>query len=155
VPASDYRVVLDTNILVRAFINPNSSSGQILFLCEARQVIPLLSHDVLREYCAILKHPAIVERYPQLERPEIEFSLERLTYVSDFYRDTKAKFQFERDPKDAPLIELAIAGRATHLISVDQDLLSLPKGRDDAARRFRQRLPRVQVMKPADFLRGR
>ena len=152
-PPNAYRVVLDTNIVVRAFINPKSSSGQVLFACESRRFVPLLSHEVLREYRAIIRHPAIVGRYPQLERPDVEVSLERLMYVSDFYRDTKVKFLFERDPKDAPLIELAISGRATHLVSVDQDLLSLPKGRDDASKRFRQRLPHTLIVKPEDFLR--
>jgi len=152
VPPNAHRVVLDTNIIVRAFINPNSSAGRVLLDCEERHAIPLLSAEVLREYRTIVKHPVIVARYPQLERPEVGISLERLLYVSDFYRNIKVRFEFERDPKDAPLIELAIAGRATHLISVDNDLLTLPKGRDDAAKRFRQRLPDTSIVTPEQFL---
>lgn len=152
-PQSRHRAVLDTNIVVRGFINPQSSSGRILRGCEDRRVLPLLSGEVLSEYRSTLRHPSIVERYPQLTRPEIDVSLERLLYVSDFYRQTNVRFAFPRDPKDAPLVELAIAGRATHLISVDNDLLALVKGRDDASRRFRQRLPGISVLKPEDYLR--
>jgi predicted nucleic acid-binding protein len=84
---------------------------------------------------------------------EIDISLERLLYVSDFYRHTKAKFHLPRDPKDAAFVELAIAGQATHIITVDHDLLTLSNGRDDAGKRFRQRLPHTSLLKPEDYLR--
>jgi len=153
VPPNAYRVVLDTNIVVRALINPKSISGRILYRCESREFIPLLSHELLSEYRAILKRPVLVDRYPQLKRPEIDVALERLMYVSDFYRRFNVRFVFDRDPKDAPLVELAIVGHATHIVTGDPDLLSLPQGRDDAARRFRHRLPHTQIVKPEDFLR--
>ena len=47
---SDHRVVLDTNILVRAFINLTSNSGRIVKSCERRAVVPLLRGPVLGEY---------------------------------------------------------------------------------------------------------
>ncbi len=147
-----FRLVLDTNVVVRAFINPRSDSGRLLGLCERRSVIPLLSRAVLKEYRYILSMPQLLERYPQLDRPEIAIALERLTYISDFYRTVRPKFEYPRDPKDVHLIELAIAGKASHIISTDDDLLSLKSGRSEAARRFRQRLPRIQVQSAYDFL---
>jgi putative PIN family toxin of toxin-antitoxin system len=152
VPPTSFRLVLDTNILVRAFINPSSDSGRILRACEARLLVPLLSSAVLREYREILGRPQLCLRYPQLNRPEIAVALERLIYVGDHYRRVRVKFDYPRDPKDTHLIELAIAGAATHLISTDDDLLSLPHARTDAGKRFRQRLPNISVAKPDDFL---
>lgn len=64
------------------------------------------------------------------------------------------EFVFPRDPKDAALIELAIAGRASHIISTDDDLLALMKGLDDAAKRFRQRLPNASIVTPEEFARS-
>ena len=151
-PPSDYRVVLDTNILVRAFINIRSDSGRILKACEQRRVVPLLSDPVLDEYRFILRHPNLLSRYPQLDQPTVAVALERLAYVSDVYRRVRTRFPYPRDPKDSHLIELAIAGGATHLISTDEDLLTLPRGRDDAAKRFRQRLPNVVVVQPGEFI---
>ena len=147
------RVVLDTNIVVRGFINPRSSSGRILFACEQRRVVPLMSGELLGEYRATLGHPAILERYPRLNRPEITAAIERLVYVSDLYRRTGVKFALPRDPKDAPVIELAIAGQASHIITTDNDLLALAKGHDDTARRFRQRLPHTSILTPEQYLR--
>ncbi len=50
-------------------------------------------------------------------------------------------------------IELAIAAKATDIVSSDKDLLSLPTGRDDAAKRFRQRLRGLRVLQPGQFVR--
>lgn len=152
-PPNDLRVVLDTNILVRAFINLGSNAGRIVRACEQRRVVVLLSKAVLDEYRYVLREPYVLSRYPQLDRPEIGVALERLRYVGDMYRRVRARFPYPRDPKDSHLIELAITGGATHLITTDNDLLTLPAGRDDAAKRFRQRLPHLTSLKPDAFVR--
>ena len=50
-----YRLVLDTNTVVRAFINVHSFSGQILKWRESRRVIPLFSPIVPAEYRAVFQ----------------------------------------------------------------------------------------------------
>lgn len=147
------RVVLDTNILVRAFINLNSDSGRILKACEHRRVVPVLSKAVLDEYRFVLRDSKLLVRFPQLSEPTIAVALERLRYIGDMYRRVRTRFAYPRDPKDSHLIELAIAGGATHLISTDDDLLALNRGQDEAAKRFRQRLPNAEVVKPEEFVR--
>jgi putative PIN family toxin of toxin-antitoxin system len=151
VAATSYRIILDTNIVVRGFINLQSASGQILMACQRRQVIPLLSRAVLSEFRSVLRRPAILERYPELDHPHIGDAIERLLYVSEFHRRVGVHFRFPRDPKDSSFLELAIAASATHLITTDQDMLSLVSGRDDASKRFRQRTA-TRVQSPEDFL---
>ena len=146
------RLVLDTNILLRGLINAGSASGRVLDACDRRRVLMLLSRPLLAEYRAVLRYPAIVERYPELTTPKVEIVLRRLQYIGEVLRAVKVRFDYPRDPKDSKVIELAIAGRATHIVSADNDLLSLPQGRGDAARRFRQRLPATEVLGPDDFL---
>jgi putative PIN family toxin of toxin-antitoxin system len=152
-PPTPYRVVLDTNILVRGFINVESASGRILKACQQRRVVPLLSRALLHEYCEILGDPDLRDRYPVLEEPDVAVALKRLNYVSDWFPSVSARFHYLRDPKDSPLIELAIVGDGTHLISMDRDLLALPAGRDEAAKRFRQRLPHLAVLTAFDFVK--
>jgi uncharacterized protein len=147
-----YRAVLDTNVIVRALINARSASGRVLKACENRVVIPLLSKPVLAEYRAILTQPRIVDRYPELNERSVRAALERLSYVGDLVRRVAARFDFARDPKDAKFIELAITARATHLITTDDDLLRLTDGRDEASKRFRQRLPSIEVLHPEEFI---
>ena len=149
--STDFRLILDTNIVVRGFINLQSSSGQILRACQRRQVIPLLSRAILSEYRSILRRPAILDKYPELEDPRIGEAIERLLYVSEFHRRIATHFSFPRDPKDSPFLELAIAASATYLITTDKDMLSLVGGRDDASKRFRQRTA-TRVLRPEDFI---
>jgi predicted nucleic acid-binding protein len=75
-----------------------------------------------------------------------------LRYIGDEYRTIRVRFEFQRDPRDAIFIELAIAGEATHLITMDPDLLSLPTARTDAGKRFRQRLGGLTVQTPQTFI---
>ena len=150
---SPYRVVLDTNVVLRGLLNMSSASGRILDACDRRRVVVLLSKPLLAEYRAVLTDLHIVARYPELTVKTVDIALRRLRYVGDTLRSINVRFQLERDPKDEMLIELALSGHATHLISYDRDILSLRTGHGDAARHLRQRLPRFQIAYPSDFLR--
>jgi putative PIN family toxin of toxin-antitoxin system len=145
------RVVLDTNILLRGLINSRSTSGRIVHACDAREFILLLSKPVLAEYRQVLHHPSIVKRYPELAPEKVALALRRLRYVADEQSSIRVSFDFPRDPKDARFIELAIAGRATHLVTADDDLLSLATSHSEAAKRFRQRTQSMSVIEPAVF----
>ena len=152
-PTWPVRTVLDTNVMVRGISHASSPSGRVLALCDRRMTVPLISGVVLAEYRMVLGDPKIVARYPEITNMKVETVLARLQYVGDIFRETRVRFTFPRDPKDAKFIELAIAGGATAIVTCDQDLLELPAGRDDAAKRFRQRLPTTQIMRPEDFVR--
>jgi predicted nucleic acid-binding protein len=66
-----FRVVLDTNVLVRPFIDLRSASGLILHACEERILVPLLCKPVIAEHKYILASRELVERYPQLQPRKI------------------------------------------------------------------------------------
>ena len=80
----------------------------------------------MSEYRAVLLNPAILARFSNLTPRRVAFALHRLRYVADEYRTIRVNFEFPRDPRDAMFIELAIAGSATHIVTLDPDLLSLP-----------------------------
>ncbi len=149
---SRIRAVLDTNVLLRGLLNTKSASGRILEEVEKREVILLLSRPVVGEYRAVLSDPVVVDRFPELKLERVEIALRRFRYFGEYRRSVRARFDFPRDPRDEKLIELAIAAKATDIISLDKDLLSLPGGHGDAAKRLRQRLPGVMVLTPMEFL---
>jgi predicted nucleic acid-binding protein len=68
--------------------------------------------------------------------------------------DKSIVFEFRRDPRDEKFLELAISLKATHILSSDKDLLSLPRERSEAGRRFRQRLPALCVSEAGEFIQG-
>jgi putative PIN family toxin of toxin-antitoxin system len=129
-------------------VNARSASGKILAACDERQLLPVLTKPLLAEYRYILGDPEIVTRYPVLEERKVKLVIVRLTYIGEMIRSVRKRFNFPRDPKDAKLIEAAIAGKADFLVTRDADLLDLPTGRDEAAKRFRQRLPMTEVLPP-------
>ena len=151
-PASLLRLVLDNNVVLRGLLNRRSASGRILEAFDRRRLYILLSKPVLDEYRAVLTDPDIVERFPELTPKRVEVAIRRLQYFSHYLRTVRARFGFPRDPRDEMLIELAIAGKATDIVTSDKDLLSLRAGHGDAHKRLRQRLPGVRILSPAEFL---
>ena len=148
-------VVLDSNTILRGLSNPASASGDVIRLCDSRGVIVLFSKPVLAEYREFLADSAIRNHFPTIDTDVAVKALRRLNYVGEVCEVGSIHFEFDRDPDDAMFIELAIAGQATHIISHDKDLLSLPTSRSDAGKRFRQRLPGVRIVDAATFLRQR
>ena len=146
------RVVLDTNVVLRGLASELSVAARLLSAAENRQFVTLLSKPVLSEYRAVLFDAELRERFPSVTDLDIETKLARLMYVGEFVRNVRVHFSLPRDSRDERFVELVIAGAATHIVSSDSDLLDLPQGKDDAARRFRQRLRRVALMNPAAFM---
>jgi putative PIN family toxin of toxin-antitoxin system len=147
------RLVLDTNTLLGGFANRNSAAGRVLDHCESRRVLLLMSRPIQAEYRRVLGSPEMLRRNPQITRGAIELVLRRLRYVGQHVGRVTTQFRFDRDPNDAPFIELAIEESASHLVTADNDLLSLQRGHDDAAKRLRQRLPELRILRAAEFLR--
>ena len=152
-PRSLIRLVVDTNVVVRGLVNSSSPSGRVLQAVDNRDVLLLLSKPVLAEYRAVLTDPILTQRFPELTADRVEVALRRFRYLGEYLRAVRARFELPRDPRDEMLIELALSGKATDLVSSDNDLLSLPAGHGDAAKRLRQRLPHLRILGPVDFLR--
>ena len=62
-------------------------------------------------------------------------------------------FQFQRDPKDEIIINLAAKAEAQYIVSRDKDLLDLMSGYTDECKEFRQRFKPLKVVEPLEFLR--
>jgi putative PIN family toxin of toxin-antitoxin system len=152
VPTDTLRLVLDTNVFLAGLVSKSSASQKVVDSLQARKAIPLLSAPVIAEYRAVLLHPAITAKFANLTPRRVELAIHRLRYVGDQYRTIRVKFELERDSRDAMFVELAIAGEATHLVTMDSDLLSLPTARTSAGKRFRQRLPNLIVQSPQGFI---
>lgn len=145
-------MVMDTNTLVRGMLNRKSAAGVVMERCVARQYRLLLSLEVLKEYREVLGYPHIVQRSGELMPEAIALVLIRLRQVSDYYGKVTRRFRLERDPRDEKFIALALVGQATHLVTQDDDLLSLATGHDATAKRFRRMLPGIRVTPAKAFL---
>lgn len=151
-PPSDFRIVIDTNTLLRGIVSRRSAAAKLLTAALNRSAIPLLSKPVLDEYRAVLTDTELQGRFPDLSPARVALTLNRIVYVAEVTRKPRARFTYQRDPDDEKFIELAIELHATHIVSADKDLLSLPFSRSDAGKRFRQRLPNVLVLESPVFV---
>jgi len=106
----------------------------------------------MSEYRAVLLHPDILSRFSELTPKRVISALHRLRYVADEVDSSSVRFELPRDPNDAMFVELAIAGSATHIVTLDADLLTLPNSRADAGKRFRQRLRKTTIVRPGEFI---
>jgi putative PIN family toxin of toxin-antitoxin system len=130
------RFVFDTNVVVSA-----------LMLLESP---PRRAFDAARQHGQLLVSEATLEELDDvLRRPKLAGYVsedQRLEFLAAYIRDAEdvvvtIRLRECRDPKDDKFLELAIAGKASHIISGDQDLLMLSPFHD------------IVILTPVDFLR--
>ena len=116
----DVRVVIDTGVAVSAVLLPRSVPRQAFDLAVSRGRL-LVSAATIAELEEVLRRPKF-EKYVR-EEERLEF-LAALLRAAEAVQVTALVTEC-RDPKDNKLLELAISGRATHVVSGDADLLVL------------------------------
>ena len=114
------RCVLDTNVLVSALLVPGSKPRRALDRAFQEGKV-LLSFATLAELYDVL-HRKQFRRY--LEEEDVRSFIAALARESDWI-DVNVQINACRDPKDNKFLEIALSGRATHLITGDADLLVL------------------------------
>jgi putative PIN family toxin of toxin-antitoxin system len=114
------RVVIDTNVLVSAFINNGKPRKLLLKLLEKHTVI--LSSQMLAELADVLSRDKFFVTSSQVDR-FISILLRKTTIVPV---DCGFKVILE-DPDDDIVLNTALNGKADYIVSGDKHLLSLKK----------------------------
>jgi putative PIN family toxin of toxin-antitoxin system len=112
--------VFDTNVLVSALLLPKSKPRSS-FDRALRNGRLLISVAVLAEAYEVLSRKRF-SRY--INEEDARNFIAALTREAELV-DVKVKISASRDPKDDKLLELAVSGRATHIVTGDSDLLAL------------------------------
>lgn len=129
------RCVFDTNVLVSASLLPDSKPRQAL-------------DRALREGKVLLSFAALAELYEVLSKRKFRRYIEEVdirSFLAVLTRETQwvdvdARVTACRDPNDNKFLELAVSGRATHIVTGDADLLVLNPFRG------------IQILPPHSFL---
>jgi len=114
------RFVIDTNVLVSAAIFPSSVPGQALDKA-VRSGILLMSLATVSELEKTLKKKKLRKYLSLTSINNFLEKLERLTEPTD----TLPELAVCRDPKDDKFLALALGGKASCIITGDEDLLVL------------------------------
>lgn len=146
------KVVFDCNVFLQALVNPSGPAGRCKRLVDRGAVELFVSEEVLAEVAEVLSRPRIRKLTPALTIEVIEAFITDVRLKSICLRNVPEEYRFERDPKDARYLNLAIAARASFIVSRDADLLDLMKPSSETAREFQRRFPLLKIINPADLL---
>ena len=130
------RAVLDTNTIVSG-IGWSGPPQAILNAAIQEKFVLLLSMDLLDELRRVLAYP----RLRFLSQTQVREVLALLPHIVITVEPEERIAVVRRDPSDNRVLECAVAGEATHIVTGDKDLLDLKSFRN------------IPIMTPAVFLR--
>ncbi|MBS1824772.1 MAG: putative toxin-antitoxin system toxin component, PIN family [Acidobacteria bacterium] len=105
------RIVLDTNVLVSALLQPNSIPAEVLMLALSGHIQLCVSNDIFNEYDEVI-------RRPHLKRPPIviEKTLSAIRKTAHWVKP-KTRVEVCSDPDDNMFLECAGVARAHYLVT--------------------------------------
>ena len=130
------RFVFDTNVIISAVLFNNSVPGQAFIRALDHGRI-LVSKALVGELSRVLGRGRF-DRY--VTREERDAFLSSLIQESSLIEISQA-VQVCRDPEDDQILELAVNGNATYIVTGDADLLVLNPFRG------------IEIVTPAEFLK--
>ena len=116
------RAVLDTSVLVAAFLHPAGVNGRVLALAGERYEL-CLSTSILAEVQKVLSYPRL-RRYGYSEE-EVEEFLRALREAAFLVRRWPRIQVVREDPADDQVLACALAAKAHYIVSKDEHLQKL------------------------------
>ena len=115
------RIIIDTNLFVSFLINKDFSKLDKIIIQE--NAVLILSSELVNELVEVISRP----KFNKIIAKEDKKTLMDFFTAHGELIEVKTDLSLSRDNKDNFLLELAVDGNATHLITGDQDLLVLKK----------------------------
>jgi uncharacterized protein len=146
------RAVFDCMIFLQGAARRESAAGACLLLAEWAAIELCVSGEIMGEVRDVLARPRVRRKFPALTDQIVGRFLAAIEDRAAFISEVPRVFQFGRDAKDEPYINLAIAARADYLVSRDNDILGLADASSPDGERLRLQAPQLQILDPAAFL---
>ena len=146
------RVVYDCQVHLQAALSDTGPATRCLRAAELGLVQLWVSDEIMCEVSEVLCRPELRRRFSRLTPELVGAFLAQLTDFVVFVTDVPGAFRYPRDPDDEPYVDLAIAARATYLVTRDRDLLDLQGSDTTDAEALRQLAPGLTILDPIDFL---
>jgi len=116
------RVLLDTNVVLSALVFAQGRLAPLRQAWQQGRCQPLVSTITTAELMRALRYP----KFKLSAEEQEELLADYLPYCATVRMPAKLpKTPPCRDPFDLPFLQLAIVGKADHLVTGDKDLLSL------------------------------
>ncbi|ASJ13161.1 putative toxin-antitoxin system toxin component, PIN family [Thermococcus thioreducens] len=140
------KVVLDTNVVITAAINPFGSSGKVMDLVVGKKVLSYTSEPILEELRFKLTSEKVL-RY--LESRVYALWIYRIFRASSILVEPSEHFDISPDPDDNKFFDVAYSAKVDFLISLDKK--HVLKLRDEG-RKFVLNGHEFLISTPAEFL---
>lgn len=114
------RAVIDVNLLIRGTLSTTGGSALLIQALKQSLFLPITSRQHLQELYRVLGYPRLLRRHRITRRQR--HRLVAQLYDRSIWVEPAGRLALCRDPKDDYLLEMALLGRATHIVSEDNDL---------------------------------
>jgi putative PIN family toxin of toxin-antitoxin system len=119
------RIVLDSNILVRAFVGPRGLAHGLLLASLSSGNSLILSNEILSETARVLRYPRLMAVHGESEEAIYNFA-GWLRDVAEIVQLNPLARASIRDRNDVFVLQTALAGEADVLCTGDRDFFSPP-----------------------------
>jgi putative PIN family toxin of toxin-antitoxin system len=141
------RAVFDCMVFLQGAGRPAGPARACFRLVDEGKVVLCLSPGILTEVRDVLTRPKTQKKFPLLTPAWVEEFIENAKCKAMVISEVPKVLALERDPKDEPYLNLALATASQYLVSRDKDLLDLMKDNG-----FRQRYAALTILDPVAFL---
>src|SRR5437870_3954718 len=114
------KVVFDCMIFLQATANQESPAANALDLIDTGEIKLYVSEPILEEVRNVLNRLEVRAALPQITDVRVEALFRRLDKKAVIVRHVPREFEYSRDPRDEPYLNLAIAAGASFLVSRDR-----------------------------------
>ncbi len=118
------KVVLDTNVVVSAYLVPGGKPAQILSLAKAGEISIFLSPQIIEEIRETLLRPKLTKIHKATPKEIGQFiiAFEKVTTIT---QGAKKVYAINSDPDDNKILACALEGQADYIVSGDHHLTDL------------------------------
>lgn len=120
-PKTKHRLVIDTNLWISLLLTRDFSKFDPILFSDTVKL--LLSQELLYEFIEVARRPKFKKYFSMTDLQDL---LEQISSKAELVTVTSTT-DICRDPKDNFLLALSADGKATHLLTGDNDLLDLKK----------------------------
>jgi len=119
-----FKIVLDTNVLVSALINPHGKPAQIINYVFENKIRLFTSPSIMEELERVLSYPKLMKRHG-LNSEELKEFISDLLSIMSLIEEEKIIEVIMEDPSDDKYLSCAIDAKVDFIISGDIHLLNL------------------------------
>ncbi len=148
------RAVFDCNVFLQAAAFEEGPAAQCLRLAEAGTFDLVVSKQTMAELRRVLAYEEVLAISPNLTAERIAGFVKRVAFRSILIKPVRRGIRLPRDPDDEAYLNLALAAKASYLVTRDKDLLSLMTGHSLACKQFRRKTRPLNIINPVEFLGG-